>query len=316
MLTALILALVVLGGVLLRLLAYRRQLEYMARVLEETPAESNLCLTVWMDSTPARRLCRAVNRRLEEGRRLRLEALDSERKLKYTMACVSHDIRTPLAGAMGYLQLLEGEPERQAEYLDIVQKRLTELDRLLDELFLYTRLANEPLTPACGEIAVLPPLEAALAEFYPQLEAAGITPELRFDREDQTVWASAETLGRVYRNLIANAIRHGGGGLSVIIGEGEIVFCNPLGPGPAPDPKRLFDRFYRSSPAREKGGAGLGLAIVRELVEWMGGEASAEIEGDELRIKLTFFEWPGKDTHTNASLQGQNALKKDEGRID
>ena len=77
-----------------------------------------------------------------------------------------------------------------------------------------------------------------------------------------------------------------------------------------------FATRWGRSPARNRGGAGLGLAIVRELVEWMGGEASAEIEGDELRIKLTFFEWPGKDTHTNASLQGQNALKKDEGRID
>ena len=288
MLTALILALVVLGGVLLRLLAYRRQLEYMARVLEETPAESNLCLTVWMDSTPARRLCRAVNRRLEEGRRLRLEALDSERKLKYTMACVSHDIRTPLAGAMGYLQLLEGEPERQAEYLDIVQKRLTELDRLLDELFLYTKLANEPLTPVCGEIAVLPPLEEALAEFYPQLEAAGIVPELRFDREDLTVWASAEALGRVYRNLIANALRHGGGGLAVSGRDGEICFSNKLLPGPRPDPEHLFDRFYQCSPARAKGGAGLGLSIVRELMERMDGRVSARIIGDTLEIRLSF----------------------------
>lgn len=189
MLPALILALVALGFAALRLWGYRRQMEEMARVLEETPAESNLRLTVGMDSAPARRLCRAVNRRLEEGRRLRAESLKGEQELRYTMACISHDIRTPLAGAMGYLQLLEVEPDRREEYLGIVQKRLTELDSLLGELFLYTRLLNEAVPLECGKVAALPPLWEALAEFYPQLEAAGVEPELRFDREELAVWA-------------------------------------------------------------------------------------------------------------------------------
>ena len=288
MLPALILTLAALGIALLRLWAYRIQLLEMARVLEETPAESNLCLTVGMSGTAPRRLCQAMNARLEEGRRLRLETRKREQELKYTMACISHDIRTPLAGAMGYLQLLESEPERQAEYLDIVGKRLKELEELLEELFLYTRLQGGSLPLECGEMAALPPLWDALAEFYPQLEAAGVVPELRFDREDMAVWASLEALGRVYRNLIANALRHGGGGLAVSGGEGEICFCNELLPGPRPDPEHLFDRFYQSSPARGKGGAGLGLSIVRELMERMDGQVSAQVTGDTLEIKLSF----------------------------
>ena len=288
MLPALILTLAAMGLSLTRLLAYRRQLEDMARVLEETPAESNLHLTVNMSGTAPRRLCRAVNRRLEEGRRLRVEALSSERDLKHTMACISHDIRTPLAGAMGYLQLLEGEPDRQGEYLGIVAKRLGELEGLLDELFLYTRLLSEPQPLECGKMAALPPLWEALAEFYPRLEAAGIVPELRFGREDMTVRANPEALGRVYRNLIANALRHGGGGLAVSGRDGALCFSNPLGHGPRPDPDRLFDRFYQGSPARGKGGAGLGLAIVRELMERMGGQASARIADGALEIRLVF----------------------------
>ena len=110
MLPALILALAALGIALLRLWAYRAQLLDMARVLEETPPESNLCLTVRMPGAAPRRLCQAVNKRLEEGRQLRQESQKREQELKYTMACISHDIRTPLAGAMGYLQLLEAEP--------------------------------------------------------------------------------------------------------------------------------------------------------------------------------------------------------------
>ena len=288
MLPALMLALAALGIALLRLWAYRAQLLEMARALEETPTESNLRLTVRMSGTAPRRLCQAVNARLDEGRQLRLETQRRERELKYTMACISHDIRTPLAGAMGYLTLLEGEPERQAEYRSIIDKRLRELDELLDELFLYTRLQSGSLPLECRELAALPPLWDALAEFYPQLEAAGVEPELRFDREDMTLWASPEALGRVYRNLIANALRHGGGGLAVSGRDGVISFSNALPPGPRPDPEHLFDRFYQSSPARAKGGAGLGLSIVRELMERMGGQVSAAIMGDTLEIKLSF----------------------------
>ena len=187
MLSALILALAALIIAAVRLWSYRAQMLEMAQILEEAPAESNLRLTVRMSGAAPRRLCRAVNARLEEGRRLRLETQERERELKYTMACISHDIRTPLAGAMGYLQLLEGEPDRQAEYLAIVGMRLEELEELLEELFLYTRLQGGSLPLECGEMAALPPLWDALAEFYPQLEAAGVEPELRFDREDMKI---------------------------------------------------------------------------------------------------------------------------------
>ncbi len=288
MLPALILALAALGLAVTRLWAYRTQMLEMARVLEETPPESNLRLTVGMSGAPPRRLCRAMNARLEEGRQLRLETRKREQELKYTMACISHDIRTPLAGAMGYLQLLEEDPARQAEYLGIVKTRLEELEGLLDELFLYTRLQSSGLPMECARVAALPPLWDALAEFYPRLAAAGVEPQLRFSREDIKVWANEKALGRVYRNLIANALRHGGGSLTVTAGEGGVCFCNPLGPGPAPDPEHLFDRFYQASPARAGGGAGLGLAIVRELMERMGGQVSAEITDGQLKIRLRF----------------------------
>ncbi|MDE7245184.1 MAG: hypothetical protein K2O18_14600, partial [Oscillospiraceae bacterium] len=70
----------------------------------------------------------------------------------------------------------------------------------MDDLFLYTRLQGGTLPLECGKTAALLPLWDALAEFYPQLEAAGIQPELRFDSEDMEVWAAPDALGRVYRN--------------------------------------------------------------------------------------------------------------------
>ncbi len=288
MLAVLILAVFALALALFRLHAYRKQMLEMARILEETPAESNLALTVETGGEPVRRLCRAVNRRLEKGRQLRQETLSRERELRHTMACISHDIRTPLAGAMGYLQLLEEEPEQGEEYLKIIGRRLGELDGLLDELFLYTRLQSGSLPLKCKMTAVLPPLYDALAEFYLQLETAGIEPRLRFDREDISFYAGKEALGRIYRNLIANAIRHGRGDLSISVTESGVCFANLIEEGQVPDPNRIFDRLYQGNPARNNGGAGLGLTIVRELMEQMDGKASARIENGELLIELGF----------------------------
>lgn len=287
MLPALILALAALIAALLRLLSYRRQMMEMAQVLEETPAQSNVNLTLRMSGAAPKRLCRAVNARLRAGRQLQQDTLRGERELKYTMACISHDIRTPLAGAMGYLQLLEGMPERREEYLSIVKKRLEDLEELLDQLFLYTRLLNNSFPMECAVIQAVPLLWEALADFYPQLEAAHIRPELEMEQEDMPVRASPEALGRVYRNLLSNALRHGGGGLKISARDNAIRFCNPLGPGPQPDPEHLFDRFYQSSPARGNGG-GLGLAITRELMEQMGGKVSARLAEGELEISLSF----------------------------
>ncbi len=288
MLSVLILALAALGIAVLRLWSYRAQMLDMARMLEETPAESNLRLTVRMSGAAPRRLCQAMNARLEEGQQLRQETQQREQELRCTMACISHDIRTPLAGAMGYLQLLEEDPSQQAEYLDIVQKRLKELETLLEELFLYTRLQSGALPMECETIEALPPLWDALAEFYPQLKAAGIVPELLFDRNEMKVCASSEALGRIYRNLIANALRHSGGNLTISGQNREISFSNILPPGPRPDAEHLFDRFYQGSPSRANGGAGLGLSIVRELMERMGGQVSAQIVGSTLEIRLSF----------------------------
>lgn len=102
--------------------------------------------------------------------------------------------------------------------------KLYQLEGLLDDSFLCTRLLGASLPMKCASVAALPPLWEALAEFYPQFETAGAAPELQFSREDMTVRGNAEVLGWVYRNLIANALRHGGGGLTVNAGDGAVNF--------------------------------------------------------------------------------------------
>lgn len=127
-----------------------------------------------------------------------------------------------------------------------------------------------------------------LAGFYHKLTEAGVEPELYFQEEGGKVQASAEALRRIFSNLIQNALRYGSGRL-VIRQEGKaIYFANPVEHPEELDTERLFQRFYRADPSRHTGGAGLGLASVKGLMEKMGGSVSAAVHEGCLVVALYF----------------------------
>lgn len=272
------------------LICQRRQLLALARQLRELPPGSNAELTCSVRTKPFLALCRAVNSTLRAARDSQTQAQRREQELKYTIASVSHDIRTPLTGAAGYLQLAQTTQDaaKRAEYLAVIRSRLRDLEALLDELFLYTRLASGGYPLECAPVEAYPPLCEALADFFEAFSAHGTEPQLDFQEEALRVNASPEALRRVFRNLTANALRHGRGDLAVVQREAAITFSNRVADPAGVDTAHLFDRFYRADGARQGAGAGLGLAIVRQLMEQMGGSVTARLEQDTLSITLVF----------------------------
>lgn len=276
-----------------------RQLAVWAELLEHTPADSNLRLPCAVRLPDALRAADAINARLSGAQNRARQAQNAGRELQYTMAAVSHDIRTPLTGAAGYLELLRetDDPQKRREYQGIIARRLSDLSTLLDELFLYTRMAGEEGEKNLPRAAVplYPALCEALAALYPKLEAAGVEPQLDFQDEALTVRANHEALGRVFRNLILNAAQHGQGPLQIKVAErvkGKICidFTNAAPEAKNLDPAHLFDRFWRADKARgaqKSTGAGLGLSIVRQLTEKMGGTADAALQDGSLTITVS-----------------------------
>ena len=278
----------VLAVILLRLL---HQFSAWAAWLEMTPPESNTRLPVSVRLAPVIQAARAFNGRLDEAQQQALEAGKEGRELQNTMAALSHDIRTPLAAACGHLELLrtETDPAARARRLDTVEQRLQDLEGLLDEMFLYTRLqAGETMPMDLHPVPLWPAVCEALASLAPQLEAAGLEPQLDFPRKTAAVLADPEALGRVLRNLVTNGIHHAVGTLTIAQTPDGLVFSNPVADPAAISPEHLFDRFWRADPARRSGhgGAGLGLSIVHQLTEAMGGRVEAELEGPILHIRL------------------------------
>lgn len=281
-------AVVVLAVLFLRLL---HQFSSWADWLETTPPDSNTRLPVSVRLAPVLQAARAINSRLDGARQQALEAQKTGRELQNTMAALSHDIRTPLAAACGHLELLRtgADPTERDRRLDTVAHRLRDLEGLLDEMFLYTRLqAGETMPMDLHPVGLWPAVCEALAALVPQLEEAGLEPQLDFADKTAAVLADQEALGRVLRNLVTNGIHHAAGTLTITQTPDGLVFSNPVADPDSIAPEHLFDRFWRADTARRSGhgGAGLGLSIVRQLTEVMGGRVEAELEGQTLRIRL------------------------------
>lgn len=212
---------------------------------------------------------------------------------------LAHDLKTPLTSVIGYLSLLDEVPDmpeaQRVRYTGVALDKACRLERLVNEFFDITRysLTNIELELAPVDLAGL--LVQLSDEFYPALSAhgnvarvtvAGTVRTVEQPGEPLVVTADAARLARVFGNLLRNAIAYSDEGTPVEIeaaaGEGSVVVTVSDTGATIPSHKlrAIFDRFFRLDESRGSatGGAGLGLAIAREIVELHGGTISAASE--------------------------------------
>lgn len=290
---AVLLALVAaLAAALIRLARRDRELARIAAELEAREPEGNARIALEVRSPGLVALARAVNAELDRERDRRVRDLADRGAFQQDLASLSHDIRTPLAGAQGYLQLARrtGDEAARARYTEQAIRRLGSMRELVDGLFDYAKAADPGFAPELVPVALMPAVSDVLVSFYPQFTARGWEPRIDCADEDARVLADAPSLARVLANLVNNALRYGSGAPGISVrGRGSeirVTMSNPVERPGDIDAARLFDRFYKSDAARTGEGSGLGLAIVARLVEAMGGTVSARVEGDELAIEL------------------------------
>lgn len=287
---ALIVLSIVCGVLLAQRIRSTLELRSLCRQLEELERGSHMELGLQSRQKEMLDLCRALNRMQKLYHQGQIQYEKAERQLKQNITGLAHDIRTPLTGAAGYVQLARecGEPERREYYLQVASGRLQELGDMLEELFLYTKLTSREFTPDMREVQVLPLLSECMVGLYQCFEEKGLSPQVDFEEEGFRVLADEECLRRIFHNLIQNALVHGSGGIVIRQERDALIFENTVSDTSRPDPEHIFDRFYKADSARRKGSSGLGLFIVKELAERMGGSVRAQLAGNRLRIIL---EW-------------------------
>jgi signal transduction histidine kinase len=199
------------------------------------------------------------------------------------VAAASHDLRTPLASIQAMVEALEdglAEPDR---YLPAIREQATRLGGLLDDLFELARIDAGALTLQMREARLPALVESCVLGVEAEARARGVRVDLRVD-EVPPVRCAPPEVERVLMNLLTNALRHtptdGAVAVSVEAHDNEVfVRVEDSGTGiPEESRERIFERFWRADAARTSGGggAGLGLAIARGLVEAHGGRIWAE----------------------------------------
>ena len=269
-------------------LLYGHELRRMARFLRNRDGRSNSRLTTEMPGPGFADLARAVNGTLDAADRR--ERAAEQRQFQRDLASLSHDIRTPLMGAKGYVSLAAEEPDdaRRAHYLQAAEARLADMEGLLDALFAYARATDAASDLDRRPLVVLPVLADVLTGQFPAFEERGWEPAVDFPDESLVVEADSEALARMFENLVSNALRYGTSAPSIIQRGRTLTFSNKVPDPAAIDVNRLFERFYRADVARAQGGAGLGLAVVASLATAQNIEVEASLEGDELFLTLVF----------------------------
>ena len=220
-----------------------------------------------------------------------MEARRRQQEFQRDLASLSHDIRTPLMGAKGYLRLAQDEDgETRVRRLRAAEARLDDMGALLDQLFAYAQASDPDLALDLRPVRVLPLLADVLVGQYPAFERHGWEPQIDFADESLTAEADPEALTRIFENLVGNALRHGASAPAITQRGNVVTFANEVTDPAALDMERLFERFYRADASRTHPGSGLGLAVAATLATAMGMHLSAHLEGDILAIDLSLSE--------------------------
>ena len=230
----------------------------------------------------------------------RLQELD--RAKDAFVSTVSHELRTPLTSIVGYLELLnEGGlgpvPDDVSQGLSIIGRNVGRLRELVEDLLTLSTYDAEQVRLELEPLDLAEVLSDSVADLQEAAADRGLELVVTSEDDLPPVLADPTHLERVLQNLISNAVKfsHEGGQVTVLLGREDsqvVLRISDTGIGiPDDEQDQVFSRFYRSSRAVEEEiqGTGLGLALVRTVVEWHGGSVdvdSVEGEGTTVTVRL------------------------------
>jgi PAS domain S-box-containing protein len=244
---------------------------------------------------------------LKREKEARMEAEAANRVKDEFLSTLSHELRTPLAAIMGWADLLlhnEVEPEKRQTAIETIFRNANSQCQLINDLLEVSRIITGKLRLEFVESELHSVIEAAAESIRPTAEAKGVRLQVRLEPHVGPVFGDRERLQQIVWNLLSNGVKftRRGGLVQVTLqrinSHVEIV-VNDTGIGIKSDfLPHVFDRFRQAdgSTTRNYGGLGLGLAIVRHLVELHGGTAWAESAGEDQGAKFT-VRLPAITTH-------------------
>jgi two-component system sensor histidine kinase VanS len=251
--------------------------------IESLLADDEKQIQLSPEMLPFERKLNSVKQTLAERK---METALAEQRKDELVMYLAHDIRTPLTSVIGYLNLLEEDPnmpsEQRAARVHIVLEKAYRLETMVNEFFEITKYKSQKITLSKETIDLYYMLVQLSDELSPVLAPRGNTVTLHLD-ENLTIEADPEKLARVFNNILKNAASYSFPHTEIVISaeklEHEVIirFQNSGEDIPNEALASLFNKFYRVDQSRssDTGGTGLGLAIAKEIVTLHGGAISA-----------------------------------------
>ena len=217
------------------------------------------------------------------------EKVEFDKENKELISNISHDLKTPITAVKGYVEgIMDGvanTPEKMDKYIRTIYNKANEMDRLINELTFYSKIDTNRIPYTFAKIPIADYFEDCVEELSLDLEAQGVDlTYFNYLHDEPVVIADAEQLKRVINNIVSNSIKYMDKLHKVInirlrdVGDFVQVEIEDNGKGIAnKDLVKIFDRFYRTDASRNstRGGSGIGLSIVKKILEDHGGKVWA-----------------------------------------
>jgi len=258
-----------------------------------------------------------------------LDSIEGEKKKNDLVLFLAHDLKTPLTSIVAYLSMLDAHPDMEQEerekYTHIALEKSMRLGELINEFFDITRYNLQDIELEPVEIDLSFMLEQIADELYGVLQEKSLTCEVDV-AENLEVYGDPDKLARVFDNLLRNAVAYCYENSKIEIHaqmkreDVEIIFINEGNKIPGDMLQTIFEKFYRVDGSRSSGtgGAGLGLAIAKEIVELHGGNIRAK--SDDMRTQF-IVTLPSKDKkqqgegeNNEIHTRGRHAFRGKSGR--
>ncbi|MEG0565341.1 MAG: HAMP domain-containing sensor histidine kinase, partial [Hungatella sp.] len=235
------------------------------------------------------------------------EKIQYDKENKELISNISHDLKTPITAIKGYVEgIMDGvasSPEKLDKYIRTIYNKANDMDRLIDELTFYSKIDTNKIPYTFTKINVAGYFRDCVEEVGLDMESHNIElGYFNYVDEDAVVIADAEQMRRVINNIIGNSVKYLDKKKGIInirikdIGDFVQVEIEDNGKGIATkDLSNIFDRFYRTDSSRtsSQGGSGIGLSIVRKIIEDHGGRiwaTSKEGIGTEIHFVLRKYQ--------------------------
>lgn len=293
---------IVLGFMVFILLAYifylKKEIRNISKQLKDyNKLKTQKKININLIDKDIERLANNINNHIDMHIQVGINQKNSEDELKRAITNISHDIRTPLTAILGYIQMSKSKKissHQRLDYITIAESRAKSLKSILEKFFSLSLIQSPEYILEIEPININNVLYEVISSYYDIFNEKNIEPKIDIKEENIIVMGNQLGINRIIDNLITNLIKYSSGEESILLKKKDdkciLIISNEVKNIKEGDVKLFFDRFYKQDLSRNSNeSSGLGLYIVKKLIEKMQGSIEVKLKNDKIYLICTWI---------------------------